>query len=200
MVKSYLKSIRKVSGSFLLSVLLLFASALLSSCAYRLGSPDRSLPGGYRQVFVPIFKNRTQEPGIEVSFTNNLIQEFERAKIARVTDASQAEILVEGVIESVEYNKSATDLTSPDMPTGTVLATSYQIVVRTHIRLRRNSDKSVLWEGSFSRERTYNAPQVTAAVINTVNPLYNLSAKRQNIDVISFEMMSEAHDRMTENF
>lgn len=40
---------------------------LLASCAYRLGSPDRGLPGGYRQVYIPMFKNMSQEPGIEVA-------------------------------------------------------------------------------------------------------------------------------------
>ncbi len=143
------------------------------------------------------------EPGIEVAFTNALIQEFERAKIGRITGAPQAEVLVEGVITSVSYPKSGTDLTSEknsSMPLGAVLATSYQILITADVILRRNSDKSILWQGTFNGERTYNAPQVTTAGVNTVNPLYNLSARRQNIDLMALEMMSEAHDRMTENF
>lgn len=196
MNESYLKFFAKVS--------LMLATALsLTGCAYRLGSPDRSLPGGYRQVYIPVFKNKSMEPGIEVAFTNSLIQEFERTKIGRVTEASQAEVLVEGVITSVTYAKSGTDLTgdkSTPLPMGAVLATQYQILVTADVTLKRNSDKSVLWTGTFNGERTYQAPQVTTAGVNTVNPLYNLSARRQNIDQIAAEMMSEAHDRMTENF
>ncbi|PIS09997.1 MAG: hypothetical protein COT73_11760 [Bdellovibrio sp. CG10_big_fil_rev_8_21_14_0_10_47_8] len=164
-----------------------------SGCAYRLGSPDRSLPGGYRQVFVPVFKNKSMEPGIEVDFTNALIQEFERAKIARVTDQHQAEIIALGVIEAVDYSSSG-------RPEEGVLATQYSVVIRVSVTLVRNTDKSVVWSGSFSGERTYVAPQVKASVINTVNPLYNLSARRQNIGVAAAKMMAEAHDRMTENF
>lgn len=178
-------------------------SAVDTGCAYRLGSPDRSLPGGYHQVFVPIFKNRSMEPGVEVAFTNALIQEFERAKIGRVVEAKQAEVIVEGVIDSITYNKSGTDLnadTQSNLPLGTVLASQYQILITASISLRRSSDKAVLWSGSFSGERVYSAPQVFTAGVNTVNPLYNLSARRQNIERKALEMMSEAHDRITENF
>jgi len=199
MRESYLKSVLKVSTS----VFLILSMVLSSGCAYRLGSPDRSLPGGYHQVFIPIFKNKSQEPGIEVAFTNALIQEFERAKIGRVTDAKQAEVIVEGVIESVTYNKSGADRGAdgdPSLPRGTVLATAYQILITAKITLKRSSDKYVLWSGGFSGERTYSAPQVTTAGVNTVNPLYNLSARRQNIERKALEMMSEAHDRITENF
>lgn len=171
----------------------------LSSCAYRIGSPDRSLPGGYRQVFVPIFKNKSMEPGIEVAFTNALIQEFERAKIGRVTEQSQAEVIAEGEIDSVTYTPSSKKEGS-DLPMGAVLAAQYTILISAKLTLMRSSDRSILWSGTFNGERAYNAPQVFAAGINTVNPLYNLSARRQNIDVMASKMMSEAHDRMTENF
>ncbi|HRO68381.1 MAG TPA: hypothetical protein PL182_12500, partial [Pseudobdellovibrionaceae bacterium] len=62
------------------------------------------------------------------------------------------------------------------------------------------SDSEVVWEGRFRGERTYAAPQVHMAGVNSVNPLYNLSARRQNLDVLAQEMMIEAHSRMTENF
>ena len=170
----------------------------LTACTYRLGSPDRSLPGGYRQVYVPIFKNLSQETGIEVDFTNSLIQEFERAKIGRVTDSNQAEVVAEGLIESVTY--AASGLNSTAQITGAVLATQYQILITARVTLRRQSDKSVLWSGTFNGEKAYYSPQIIAAGINTANPLYNLSARRQNIQIMASEMMTEAHDRITENF
>lgn len=143
------------------------------------------------------------EPGIEVAFTNALIQEYERSKIARVTDPYQAEVLVEGVIESVAVSKTGPDRSSetdPTLPMGTVLATQYQILITTEVVLRRNSDKTILWANRFRRERTYTAAQVAAAGVNTVNPLYNHASRRQNIEEMAAEMMSEAHDRTTENF
>ncbi len=176
-----------------------FLTLSLSSCAYRIGSPDRSLPGGYRQVFVPVFANKSMEPGIEVAFTNSLIQEFERAKIGRLTEDTQAEVIAEGTIQSVTYTpKSKKE--GLDLPTGSVLAAQYQILITAQIRLLRSSDRTVLWQGTFTGERDYIAPQVLIAGVNTVNPIYNLSGRRQNIDSMAVKMMSEAHDRMTENF
>ncbi len=172
---------------------------LLASCAYRLGSPDRGLPGGYRQVYIPMFKNMSQEPGIEVAFTNALIQEFESAKIARVTDAAQAEVIVEATIEKAQTSPSG-DFIDESLPTGVLTADSYAIAVEVGITLKRSSDRSVLWKSSFVGNKSFSASKVTVAGVNSVNPLYNLSAKRQNIDQLAATMMSEAHDRMTENF
>ncbi len=138
------------------------------------------------------------ETGIEVDFTNSLIQEFERAKIGRVTDSNQAEVIVEGVIDTVTYSPGS--LSESGLPLGSVLATQYQIAVSASVTLRRQSDKAVLWQGNFTGARTYTPPQIKTAGINTANPLYNLSARRQNIGTMASEMMLEAHDRITENF
>lgn len=172
---------------------------LQAGCAYHMGSPDRSLPSGYKQVTIPIFKNLSMEPTIEVAFTNSLIKEFERSKIARIVDPAQAEVVIEGVIQTVAYVPGG-KLDPSVLPMGAVLAGSYDIQVVTTITVKRQSDQSVLWTGQFTRGRTYNAPQVTLPGINTVNPLYNLSARRQNFDVLAADMMAEAHDRLTENF
>lgn len=177
-----------------------------SSCAYRMGSPDRSLPGGYKQIFIPMFRNKSMEPAIEVAFTNALILEFQKAKIGHVVDEKQAEILIDGVIERVDFNRVGAPVTSdPDqsnnkLPIGTVRTSAYEIVIIAEIYLRKTSDNSILWSGRFVGSRSYSAPSIETAVINTVNPLYNQSARRQNIDAKASEMMAEAHDRITENF
>ncbi|MEN0060138.1 MAG: LptE family protein [Bdellovibrio sp.] len=185
-----------------LSVIIL-ASSLLG-CAYRLGAASRSIPGGYKQVSVPVFKNKTQEVGIEVAFTNALIQEFQRSRIARIVSNSLSEVAIIGQIDSVQYlpgaPREAGDSSGSYLPGGTVLASEYRILLDITVRVVRQADGTELWKGSFSGERTYTAPQVTLAGVNSVNPLYNLSARRQNIDVMANDIMAEAHDRITENF
>ncbi|WII72052.1 LptE family protein [Bdellovibrio sp. 22V] len=188
-----------------LLISLVFVSGLtLQGCAYTFGVANRSIPGGYKQISVPVFKNKTLEPGIEVGFTNALIQEFQRSRIARVVDNSLSEVAVIGQIDSVTYlpgaKRVAGDGSSPYLPNGTVIASEYRILLTVTVNVVRQADGTVLWSGSFSGERTYAAPQVTQAGINSVNPLYNLSARRQNIDVMANDIMIEAHDRITENF
>lgn len=180
------------------------SSLALSGCAYNLGSAKRSIPGGYRQISVPVFKNKTQETGIEVSFTNSLIQEFQRSRVARVVDNSLSEVAVIGTIDNIQYMPGAKrlsgDSATPLMPLGTALASEYRILLTITVKLIKQADGTELWKGSFHGERTYQAPQVTLAGVNSVNPLYNLSARRQNIDVMASDLMLEAHDRITENF
>lgn len=176
----------------------------LSGCAYRLGAANRSIPGGYKQISVPIFKNKTQETGIEVSFTNAMIQEFERSRVARVVDNALSEVAVLGTIDSVQYYPGAKrlsgDSATPLLPKGSALASEYRILLVVTVRVIRQADGTELWKGSFNGERTYQAPQVTLAGVNSVNPLYNLSARRQNIDLMASDLMLEAHGRITENF
>lgn len=197
-------SVQNLNQSLKLTVLFSLV-VMLSACAsYHMGSVGRSIPGGYKQISVPIFKNKTQEAGIEVSFTNSMVQEFQRSKIVKIVDKNLSEVLIEGNIDSVEYQpgarKTSGDASSPFLPDGTVIATEYRILVKATVRIIRQADGLELWTGQFNGERTYAAPQVTLAGVNSVNPLYNLSARRQNIDVMASDMMAEAHDRMTENF
>jgi hypothetical protein len=167
-------------------------------CAFRWGSTERTLPGGYRSIAIPIFKNYSPEPGAETYFTDAIIKEFERSKTARVVDSSLAEVILEG--EIVEVSTTRSNATTTDLPAGTLLATSYSVGIKTIIKLRRASDREVMWTGEFLTNRSYSAPVLGASVINTVNPQYNLSAKRQNINKIALQLMTEAYDRMTESF
>ncbi len=163
---------------------LILCAVFLNACAYRWGNSDRSLLGGYKQVNIPMFKNYSQETGIEVAFTNSLVQEFERSKFARITEPQQAEVVIEGVIKTVIVTGTGKVDADKDagLPTGTVMASAYDVNIVLALTVRRQSDKSVLWQGDFTRGRSYSAPQVKLAIINTVNPLYNLSARRQNIE------------------
>lgn len=186
----------------------IFSSIVLltlgTGCAYKMGTGQRSIPGSYKQVSVPVFLNKTQETGIEVGFTKAIINEFQRSRIARVVDKPLSEVSVIGSIDSVTYQPGAKrvagDSASPYLPNGTVIASEYRILLNVTVKLVRQADGMELWSGSFSGERTYVAPQVTLAGVNSVNPLYNLSVRRQNIELMAHDLMVEAHDRITENF
>ncbi len=189
------------------SLLLLSSSLGLSSCAYQFGVRGRTLPGGYSSVEIPLFKNLSQEPGMEVAFTNAMIQEFEKNKVAKVIysprQGEAAPVLLKGEIVSIVY-KATSPVQKKDkaplLPDGAVLATGYRVIVKTQISLIQKSTGKVLWISSFDGESSYAAPQVTIARLNSVNPLYNLSTRRRTIETIAQNLMVEAHDRMTEIF
>ena len=190
----------KVYAQFLY---LVFTGLILSSCAYRLGVKGRSLPGGYNQVEVPVFENSTHEPGIEMSFTNSLINEIAKNQVAAVRNEGQAPVVLRGDIKSVEYKPTSPIQKgdkAPLLPDGAVLATGYRVIVAVNLRLIEKASGKLLWTSDFISESSYTAPKVEVARVNTVNPLYNLSSRRRVIDTLAQQLMVEAHDRMTENF
>lgn len=184
-----------------------------SSCAYRWGFTDRKLPGAYDQVSVPIFENRSEEVGIEVEYTNAFVNRMERSKVAKIVNKNLAPAVVEGSIQSVTIGMGSgvtgrgaepdgTDKNKeiPRLPELAVLTTEYRVVVVVKIQLRRTSDQSVLWASYLTGEKTYQGPRIGATVVNSANALYNQSARRDTIQRLAEEMMTEAHNRMTENF
>ncbi len=161
---------------------------------------DRTLPGGYAQVAIPVFKNTTQETGIEAPFTNALIRRFARSQVARVSDKESAPLLLEGTITNVvtEEGPKVTNVTG--LPEQAVITTEYVLKINATLILRRKSDEKIIWQGSFSNQKVYAAPRIGTPVINSANATYNQSARMEYIARLAEEMMTEAHDRMTENF
>lgn len=155
-------------------------------------------------IAVPVFKNSTHETGAEIFFTNAMVREIERVRIGRVTDRQNAQVTLEGKIDSIQYIASAPTQAAEhpalNLPANTILNSEYRILARASMRLRRNSDKKILWEGSFDKEQVYLAPKIGSEGLSSANALYNHSARQQTLQTIASEMMSEAHDRLTENF
>jgi TolB-like protein len=188
---------------YLTSALLFWVVLFQTSCAYRLGVKGRTLPGGHSQVEVPIFVNSSAEPGVEVLFTNSLIQEIEKNKVAAVQHAGLAPVKIKGEVISISYKPTGPiqkGEKAPLLPDGTVLATGYRVIVSAQITLIEKASGKTLWSSQLDGESFYASPQVTVARVNSVNPLYNLSARRRVIEFIAQDLMVEAHDRMTENF
>lgn len=195
-------SLAKISFMIVLSAFML----ALHGCAYRFGYVQRDLPGGYKEVAIPVFKNMTSQVAIESAFTSELINQFNRSQVATVVSAARAPATIEGQITSIKFvHGGQVDGNHPGdsqvrNPSNTVLTLEYRVLVNATIILRRNSDQKIIWQGPFSSESIYSAPQVGIPIANSVNPLYNNSARVELIGRMAKDMMAEAHDRMTENF
>lgn len=176
---------------------------MLTGCAYRFGAVKRNIPGSYDRVAVPVFKNRTPEVGLEAYFTKSMVEEIERGHIASVVNREDSQVVIEGEITDVSYAKGAAiskEAGFSNMPEDTELSKEYRIFVVTLVKVRRRSDDKVIWEGSFSNERRYPAPQITRESETSLNALYNHSSRHQNIELMAKDLMAEAYSNMTENF
>ena len=186
----------------------LFLFFFLSSCGYNWGPGTRSLPGGYKKVFVEIFKNKTHELGAEFDFTQALKKELEQSEFAQVTNKKDAEIIITGDIINV------TNLDSGSQPSffrvdytkkkaqayRASMFTIYKMEFSVNIKVTRVSDKKILWQNLTKGEKTYRGSLLTRQGIRSSNVLYNKSRRKQTIKTIAKDMMEETFDLLTEDF
>lgn len=101
-------------------IVIAFAFCATACGHYQLGHGNRTLPGGYDRVSVPMFLNKTHEVGIETYFTEALRLEFERSDLAKVVDRKDAQVVLEGVIThlsivpTLQAQPDSSDLLTPD--------------------------------------------------------------------------------------
>jgi len=175
-------------------------------CAYKLSSSTDSLPGHVKSIYLPIFKNNSTEPGVEVYFTNALKKEMLTSKKLQLfNDENQSDAVMYGKIKSVEINSDESVAESNQnsknyLPRGTVISTQVKVVVTVGLELKKANSSQVLWSSEFKQSLNYTPPQVTLPVINSTNNLYNLSARRQTLETLANQMMQLAFDRMVDNF
>ncbi len=176
----------------------------LLGCAYSIGIEDRRLPEGYKLISVPVFKNSTQEVGVEVPFTNALIREFTRSQVAKVVNKSDAQVVLEGNVERIQYDVanqiSCVAGTVCLIPKNTILNTEYRVSVWTKMILKRASDGQILWSQTFMGQKSYLAPKIEFEGLNSANALYNHSSRQENLSAMAIDISAEAHGRLTENF
>ncbi len=183
-----------------LSILFLF----LVGCGYRFGTQHRQIPGGYKTVRVPIFKNRTQFSGVEPYFTKALIDEVERSPLSYIENEIGAQVTFEGEIKHIRFVQGAQF--DPDNPSesyllkGTELIKEYRIYIKVEVRVRRNSDGQILWARNLEGEKLYDAPLITRPMINSASATYNHSARHIHIQLLAKDMMGKVYALLTENF
>ena len=187
---------------------LFFLSYLLSSCGYNWGPGNQNLPGGYKNVFVEIFKNRTNELGAEFEFTQALKTELQRSDFVNVTPKKNADIILTGHIINVTSLDSGSQPTffkvdhetKKAYPYKAPMFTIYKIQINVNLKAIRVSDKKILWQTLVKGEKTYRGSQLSRQGIRSSNVLYNESRRKQTIKMIAREMMEEAFDLLVEDF
>lgn len=181
----------------------------LGGCGYQFGYGSRSLPGGVKSVYIPIFENETYQTGAEVPFTNALIAEIHDSKIARLASGPKsAEAVLKGRVIRVDFIKANIDSRRRDeddkssgirnLPRGTVITTEY--LARVTLEVQMLKDGKPIWKQWLRDERLYDAPQLGLEGINTANANYNRTAREAVIKDLARVMMHELYGRMVETF
>ena len=74
---------------------LALTSLLLAGCGY---GTRGNLPSHIKTVAVPIFKNRTLEPGVESAITSGVVNAFSSGGRVRVVPLAEADAILEGEV------------------------------------------------------------------------------------------------------
>jgi hypothetical protein len=124
-------------------VLVLLVLVLGGGCGYSLRG---NLPGHIKTVSVPVFKNRTSEPGVENFLTSAVVEAFSTNGRLKVVGTGQADSLLEGEVTGYQVQSIAFD------PRATVQ--QYRLVVTLNLRFRDLKRDQVLFEQQNLQERS----------------------------------------------
>jgi len=122
---------------------LLVLLSLLGGCGYSLRG---NLPGHIKTVSVPVFKNRTSEPGVENFLTGAVVEAFSTNGRLRVVGSAQADSVLEGEVTGYQVQSIAFD------PRANVQ--QYRLVVTLNLRFRDLKRDTVLFEQQNLQERS----------------------------------------------
>ena len=191
----------------LFKVICFYSFFLLTfGCAYKLSSSSDGLPGNIKTVFVHPFKNLSNEPGIEVYFTESIKKEILSSSLIVLKSSDlNSEGYIKGDITEIKIMSSDDSVIEATkdakfLPYGTVLSTQVKVEVKVHVELWSQKENKLIWSSDFAQAVNYTPPQITLPVVNSANNLYNLSARRQTLESLAQQMMQLAYDRMVDNF
>ena len=85
---------------------LILGAVVLAGCGY---STKGSLPDHIKTVAVPIFKNRTLEPGVESAITSGVVNAFSSGGRVKVVPIDQADAILQGEVVAYSLDGLAFD-------------------------------------------------------------------------------------------
>ena len=116
-------------------LLLVFAACLATGCGY---SFRGNLPSHIKTVAVPIFKNRTEAPGLENTITSAVISAFSNGGRLRVVPVEQADSILEGEIVGYQIDGAGFDRNQN--------VQAYHLRVVLNVTFRDVRQNKMLWE------------------------------------------------------
>lgn len=132
------------------ALLLISLLLLLVGCGYHFPGKTGALPGDVKQLYIPLFANRTAKPQLENKLSNQVSIVFGRSpKVNLVERESQAEAVLEGTIRS--YSTKALSYDKNDD------ISEYRAIMTIDAKLRQFKDGRLLWSGTLSWDEKYIA-------------------------------------------
>mgnify|MGYP000282608440 CR=1 FL=1 len=168
--------------SRLLLVALMFG-AVGASCGYHFQGKAQ-LPGGAQLLYVDIFENRTNQLGLETTVTNAVVFEFmKRGKQSMVSDRESADLVMKGVIRSVELSTDVARYRDQGGARSVSLTLDVQLVA---------PDGRVAWSAvGLTDSDTY---------VVSEDKFLSQDKQRATLAVVATRIAEKIYNRFTDNF
>ena len=121
---------------------LILAALMLDGCGY---SFRGTLPSHVRTVGVPVFRNRTTQPGVEAIVTRAIVQAFATNGRLRVVRPADADAILEGEVMGYGVGPIAFDQT--------LNVQEYRLVMTLNLTMRDVRRNTVLFQQSNVTEQ-----------------------------------------------
>ena len=161
----------------------LVCGGLAAGCGYRFQGKAQ-LPGGAQFLFVDIFENRTNELGLETTVTNAVVFEFtKRDKQSMVRDRESADLVMKGVIRSVELSTAVARWRDQGGARSVSLTLDVQLVA---------PDGKVAWSAvGLTDSDTY---------VVSEDKFLSQDKQRATLAIVASRIAEKIYNRFTDNF
>ncbi len=158
------------------------AAVLLVSCGYRFAG-GQPFPYGIKKIAVEVLKNRTGEPGLENTITNDLIYELNRSGQVAVSEPDKADAVISGTIRQLGVRSVSRS--------GILTSEAERVYITLDLRLV-GKDGKVLWKGDGIEE--------DEAYAVAADKLATESNRRRAIKNLSVRLSQKIYNRITADF
>ena len=183
--------------------------SVIGGCGYQFVGESSLLPKDARTIYVEPFINRGRDVGMEKELTTALRAEFYRRSQLRVVDQSeQADLILSGVIRSLESNVSSVNRKDEVL--------EYESILILDVTLRRREPNEILWRGQGVRltevhggsraavvttSSEFRTGTLNAADIRRMTDIQLTEAERRSVrDQLMERFAKELHQRVIEMF
>jgi hypothetical protein len=118
--------------------------SVFGGCGYQFVGESSLIPKDARTIYVEPFINRSRDVGMEKELTTALRGEFyRRGQLTVVEGSEQADLILTGVIRSIERNVASVNRKDEVL--------QYESVLVLDVTLRRREPNEILWRGQGLR-------------------------------------------------
>ena len=170
---------------------------VVAGCGYHFAGESSFLPRDVRTIYVEPFVNRSRDVGLEKELASALRSEiYRRGQLPLVDQAEQADVILTGVIRSLESSVASVNRRDEVI--------QYESVLTVDVTLRRREPNEILWRGPGIRLTDVYAGS-RAAVVTTSSEFrsgtLNTSDVRRMTDIQLTEGQTrESRDQLMEHF